>query len=88
MRSQLSDNYSSIESESLKLQEAYVNSRRELRTFLDQFKKKQALMQSHRDTIMRLEQRIADLETYEYPNTNELCILVRFIFAVFKQKIF
>lgn len=77
VRSQLNDNYRSIESERLKLQEAYANSGRELSTSLEQFKEKQALMQRHRDKIMRLEQRIADLESYEYPNTNELCILVK-----------
>ncbi|XP_039959964.1 structural maintenance of chromosomes protein 6 [Bactrocera tryoni] len=73
--SQLNDNYRTIENERLKLQEAYASTGRELRTSLEQFKEKQTLMQKHRDKIMRLEQRIADLEGYEYPNTNELCIL-------------
>ncbi|XP_011176739.2 structural maintenance of chromosomes protein 6 [Zeugodacus cucurbitae] len=73
--SQLSDNYRAIESERAKLQEVYAKSERELRISLEQSKEKQALLQRHRSKIMRLEQRIADLENYEYPNTNELCVL-------------
>lgn len=59
------------------MQTAFEQAQRALSAALNQFKEKQTLMQRHMDKAMRLEQRIEELRNFEYPNTNELCILVK-----------
>ncbi|XP_004523654.1 structural maintenance of chromosomes protein 6 [Ceratitis capitata] len=61
--------------EKAELQTAFEQAQRDLSAALNQFKEKQTLMQRHMDKAMRLEQRIEELRNFEYPNTNELCIL-------------
>ncbi|XP_036339217.1 structural maintenance of chromosomes protein 6 [Rhagoletis pomonella] len=72
---QLEQEYRRIENERLGFQDSFAESERDLRNSIQQLKEKLALMQKHTVEVTQLEQRIADLENYEYPDTNESCVL-------------
>ncbi|XP_054728409.1 structural maintenance of chromosomes protein 6 [Anastrepha obliqua] len=73
--SQLEHEYRKIENERLNFQQNYAKAERDMRDSMQQLNEKLVVLQQHSKEVMQLEQRITDLENFEYPDTNESRIL-------------